>query len=217
MNKCIILANGKPPGKKVISFLKKIGYSFFICADGGANFARKLNIIPDIIAGDLDSITKENKKFFKSKSKFIKLHGQNDTDVEKCIKLAIKRGFNEAILLGVTGNRLDHTVCNLGIVIKYHKKIKLKLIAENSLLIPLSGNEKLKTLPGETISLYGFSRRTRITSSGLKFPLNNQYLLFGENESTSNLALGENIALKITGGVIFVIRDFDVVSKNDLF
>jgi thiamine pyrophosphokinase len=216
LKKCLILANGKPPGKSVINFLKNNGYRYLICADGGADYARKLGIMPDLIAGDLDSITKENKKFFGSKTKILKLSGQNDTDVEKCIKLAVKKGFKEAMLLGVTGNRLDHTICNLGIVLKFYSQIKLKIIAEHSLLMPCSGKVTLKTIPGETISLFGFNRRTKITSSGLKYQLNNSSLPFGEKESTSNLAHREIVNLDIKGGVIFVIRDFDVVSRNGL-
>ncbi len=164
MKKCIILANGNAPQKSVIQFLKKKNYSTLICADGGANHAKKLGLTPDYIIGDLDSVKQQTINFYKSKSKIIRLKRQNDTDVEKCLKFAIKKGFKDAVLLGVTGDRLDHTFCNLGIIIKFFKKIKLQLIAENSLLIPYSGRIELKTFPGETISLYGFDRKTKITS-----------------------------------------------------
>ena len=164
MKKCIILANGNAPQKSVIQFLKKKNYSTLICADGGANHTKKLGLTPDYIIGDLDSVKQQTINFYKSKSKIIRLKRQNDTDVEKCLKFAIKKGFKDAVLLGVTGDRLDHTFCNLGIVIKFFKKIKLQLIAENSLLIPYSGRIELKTFPGETISLYGFDRKTKITS-----------------------------------------------------
>ena len=56
MKKCIILANGKPPAKKILSFLMANGYSTLYCADGGANAARRMNLIPNYIIGDLDSI-----------------------------------------------------------------------------------------------------------------------------------------------------------------
>ncbi|MFO7446876.1 MAG: thiamine diphosphokinase, partial [Ignavibacteriaceae bacterium] len=69
MKKCIILANGKPPKKSLVTFLQKRNYSSLICADGGANSARKLNLTPDVIIGDLDSITSKNLKYFNKKSK----------------------------------------------------------------------------------------------------------------------------------------------------
>jgi thiamine pyrophosphokinase len=217
LKKCIILANGKPPEKSVIQFLRKKNYSTVICADGGSNHAKRLRLTPDYIIGDLDSAKEKTINFYKDKSKIIKLKRQNDTDVEKCLKFAIKNKFEEAILLGATGNRLDHTFCNLGIVIKFFKNIKLKLIAEDSLLIPYTGFTELKTFPGETISIYGFDRKTKITSTGLKYPLKNSILPFGEKESTSNVALSNKVSLKIKGGIIFVIRDFNIVKSNGLF
>lgn len=216
-NKCIILANGKPPAKFVLAYLKKKGYSFLICADGGANTARKINVLPNYIIGDLDSVTKDTLKYFNGKTKVIGIKRQNDTDVEKCIKYAIKKKLDDIVLTGVTGNRLDHTFCNLGIVLKFSQLATIRIIAENSFLAPFSGNVNIRTCSGETISLYGINSKTRIISEGLYYPLKNISLPFGVKESTSNLAEGRVVKLRISGGEIFVIRDLKTVIKNDLF
>jgi thiamine pyrophosphokinase len=216
-NKCIILANGKPPAKSVLTLLKIRGYSVLICADGGANTARKINVLPDYIIGDLDSVTKDTLKYFAGKSEIIGIKRQNDTDVEKCIKYAIKKKLNDIVLTGVTGDRLDHTFCNLGIVLKFSHLARLRIMAENSLLAPYTGNVNIKTCSGETVSLYGLNAKTRILSEGLYYPLKNISLPFGVKESTSNIAVGRELKLRISGGVIFVIRDFKTVIKHDLF
>ncbi|HSW53541.1 MAG TPA: thiamine diphosphokinase, partial [Ignavibacteriaceae bacterium] len=150
MKKCIILANSKPPKKGVITFFQRRGYEKLICADGGANSALKMKLIPDVIIGDLDSISSEAFKEYKSVSKVIRLKRQNDTDVEKCLKYAISHNYDEALLVGATGNRLDHTFCNLGIVLKFFTQIKIPLIAENSFLKAYTNSVELKTFPGET-------------------------------------------------------------------
>jgi thiamine pyrophosphokinase len=217
LKKCIILANGKPPRKSVITFFQKNGFDTLICADGGADSAIRLGLTPDFIIGDLDSISKEAIKKFKNTSKIWKYKRQNDTDVEKCLKFAIKNKFDEALLIGVTGNRLDHTICNLGIVLKFYSKIKLSLLAENSYLKPYTGDVQLQTQKGEIISLYGFDKKTKITSKGLKYPLKNISLPFGEKESTSNVSTSNSIQLKIRNGIIFIIRDFNFIKKYDLF
>jgi thiamine pyrophosphokinase len=216
-NKCIILANGKPPAKSVLTFLNNKGYSTLICADGGANSARKINVLPDYIVGDLDSVTKETLNYFTGKSEIIEIKRQNDTDVEKCIKYATKKKMYDIVLTGVTGDRLDHTFCNLGIVIKFSHLARIRIISENSLLAPYSANISIKTCSGETISLYGFNSKTRIKSKGLYYPLKNIALPFGIKESTSNFAVSEVVRLEISGGVIFVIRDLKTVIKHDLF
>jgi len=215
-NKCIILANGKPPAKSVLTFLKKNGYSIIICADGGANAARKINVLPNYIIGDFDSVTEETLKYFIGKSQDIRIKRQNDTDVEKCLRYAIKKKLYDIILTGVTGDRLDHTFCNLGIVLKFSHLARIRLIAENSLLAPYFGNVDIKTCSGETISLYGFDSKTRIKSEGLYYPLKNISLPFGIKDSTSNLVRGNTVKLKISNGIIFVIRDLKIVIKHDL-
>jgi thiamine pyrophosphokinase len=217
MKKCIIIANGKSPKKSIITLFQKKGYSQLICADGGANSTLKMKLVPDIVIGDLDSIYPETLKEFKSVSKIIKLKRQNDTDVEKCLKYAIKNNFDEALLVGVAGNRLDHTFCNLGIVIKFFPSIKISLIAENSFLKAYTGNIELGTHPGETISIYAISPKTKITSRGLKYELKNTALPFGVRESTSNIAIKNFVKLKIQNGVVFVIRDVYLMMKHDLF
>jgi thiamine pyrophosphokinase len=216
MKKCIMLANGQPPQKSIVNFLIRKGYSTLICADGGANTAMKLKLLPDFIIGDLDSISPVVLDYYKDKSTIIKIKRQNDTDVEKCLKFAIKNKFKEAILLGATGDRLDHSFCNFGIVLKFSKQISVSVIHQRSILRGYSGNVVLNTIQGEVISLYGIKSQTRISSTGLKYKLNNIALPFGEKESTSNIALKEKVELKITNGNIFVVRDFELMKKYDL-
>jgi len=216
MKKCILLANGDSPKKSIVSYLMKKGYNTFICADGGANSAKKLNLIPDVIIGDLDSISDKTLKYYSNKCNVIKLRRQNYTDVEKCLKYAIKQGFTNAIMVGATGSRLDHSFCNMGIVLKYSNKIKIKILHRDSLLEVVYGKLTFSTSRHETISIYGIDQQTTITSKGLKYKLCNTALPFGVSESTSNYAIGNRVTLDVKGGKVFLIRDVNILKKNDL-
>jgi len=216
LKKCIILANGKTPAKNVIKYLQNIGYTALLCADGGADSAKKSGFVPDYIIGDFDSVKKETLRYFKNKSDIIRIKSQNDTDVEKCMKFAIKKNYKEVMLLGAVGDRLDHSFCNLGIVLKFFHKIKVIIIYDRSILTPYAGNVELITKKGEIVSLYGINDKTKITSHGLKYPLNKTSLPFGKKESTSNVALRDSVKLSIEGGIIFVIREFNLLKKHGL-
>ena len=133
------------------------------------------------------------------------------------MKVAVKQKFNEAVLLSVTGDRLDHSFCNLGIALKFHNKINVRIISETSLLTVYEKQVSFAAKKGEYISLYAFDKKTKITSQGLKYPLKETQLPFGVRESTSNLAVKEEVKLNIKSGKIFVIRDFETMEKNDLF
>ncbi len=216
MKKCIIIANGQPPRKSVVRFLINSGFNTIFCADGGANTALKFGIVPDYIIGDFDSISSEALKYFNDKSVIIKIKRQNDTDVEKCLKYAVNKKYSDAVILGGTGDRLDHSFCNLGIILKFSDKISLRMIHQKSLLTVYSGQTSLRTIIDEEISIYGFDSKTKISSDGLKYPLNNTSLQFGVKESTSNVALKSIIKLNIMNGKVFVIRNFELLKKYGL-
>lgn len=216
MKACIIIANGDKPSKQNINYLKKNGVKTIIAADGGANSCYKLGIVPQYIIGDFDSISSDVFNHLKNKSEFLKYTRQNDTDVEKALKFVIKKKYETVYLLGGTGDRLDHSICNLGIVIKFFSKIRVIIIHGKTILFPYADNVVLESTPDETVSLYAFNSKTRITSSGLKYPLRNARLLFGEKESTSNVALSDSFELKISGGIVFVIRELKKMIKDGL-
>lgn len=216
MKSAIIIANGDYVLKSRINYLIKSNVQAIIAADGGANLCYKLGIIPNYIVGDFDSIKSEVKEYFKNKSEFIHIKRQNDTDVEKSLKVTIRKKFKKVYLLGGTGDRLDHSICNLGIVLKFYSQIKVVVIHRESILIPYNGSLELLTIPKETVSLYAFNSNTIISSTGLKYPLKNSRIPFGEKESTSNEAVAYKVKLNIRGGIVFVIRNFNLMKKNDL-
>ncbi len=214
MKKCLIWANGFSPRKKVILKLTAKGYSTIICADGGANFAFSKGFTPDVIIGDFDSISETARKAFAPVSKFIHYSRQNDTDVEKAIKYAIKHGFGQAALIGATGDRLDHSFNNVGLLLKYYDKIKIILIHEKSAAYTIAGKVEFPAESGETISLYGFDEETKITSKGLKYSLKNTALPFGTRDGTSNVATTNRVVLKIQGGKVILVRELNLLLKH---
>jgi len=216
MKGCIIIANGRAPKKSDVKYFQSLGYNTIICADGGANSIYKLGLIPDLIIGDLDSIEPPVLKYYSTRSKIVQYKRQNDTDVEKCLKYAVRTHHTRAVILGATGNRLDHSICNLGILLKFHDQINISMMHENSYLQVLRGRNILDTDKGEIISIYGFDKKTKIRSAGLKYPLKNIALPFGVSESTSNIALKNKIELRITGGKVFVVRDYKLLKSHGL-
>ncbi len=214
---CIIWANGKRPKKKTVNKLLEIGYEKIICADGGANSAYCLNITPDYIIGDFDSVKKEVLEKFRASSEIIHLARQNDTDLEKALKFVIKKKFTRAVLIATTGDRLDHSLCNVGILLKFYGKIDLKLVHEKTVAYVRSGVYSFPSIKGETISIYAFDGKTKITSHGLKYPLKNTALPFGQKESTSNEATKDTVTLEIKTGKVMIVRELKVLFEHGYF
>jgi len=214
--KAIIIANGEAPAKQTIRYLLQKGYDTVIAADGGLLHCKKLGITPHHIVGDFDSIQPEELEAYRKVSKIVHIKRQSDTDLEKAIKYAIKIGMTDIAVCAVTGLRIDHTLGNISLLLSYRSKLTIRAFSMESIIIPIRGVYSFLTKKGETISMFAFSKSTRISSLGLKYPLTNEPLMFGERESVSNVAADEIVSLKVTHGEAILIRDAGIVMKYDL-
>ena len=86
---------------------------YIIVCDCGLRHVEKMGVSPDLIVGDFDSWQQpENLD-----TEIIVLPCEkDDTDTVFAAKEALKRGFNDIVLLGVVGGRFDHTIGNVGIL-----------------------------------------------------------------------------------------------------
>src|SRR5713101_5077058 len=123
--KALIIANGSLPAGSVIRKLLP-SCDIIVCADGGANQARKLHITPDIILGDMDSITKSTRTYF-SRIPLLVVKDQNSTDLEKAITYCIRQEIKCADVIGALGGRIDHSTGSLGCFPKFRHDIHLRM------------------------------------------------------------------------------------------
>lgn len=97
---------------------------FFIFCDGGLVHQKALDIAPDLIIGDFDSfeLSDLSEKLQKN-TEIIKLPCEkDDTDVFFAVKEACRRGFESFKFFGVLGNRFDHSLVNISVLL-YLKKM----------------------------------------------------------------------------------------------
>lgn len=81
---------------------------FVLCADGGWTLARGMGVKPDLVIGDFDSSeepTDENAVRVPVE--------KDDTDTMLCLKAGLARGYDDFLVVGGFGGRLDHTLANL--------------------------------------------------------------------------------------------------------
>src|SRR5437764_395174 len=89
LSRALIIANGDvPTTRRVKSLASSCG--MVVCADGGANHARRMRIVPDVILGDLDSMTAATRGHFMGVPVLF-LEDQESTDLEKAIRFCIER------------------------------------------------------------------------------------------------------------------------------
>jgi thiamine pyrophosphokinase len=215
MKEAIVIGNGHKPSKKAIRYLMGKGVETIVAADGGANELYKMQIIPKYIIGDLDSIAPDVLSYYEDKCEIIKYERQTDTDIEKCIKYLKAQGYEKLFLLGVTGKRIDHTFTNISHLIKYHNEMKMVIVDKHNFIVTYTGEVEFPTVQNETISVFANSADTVINAKGLKYPLDNIRLPFGERNGTSNEATEFSVSFNIQNGLILIFRKTKLAISND--
>lgn len=210
--KCVIVASGRfEHTPKVTDIITRA--DLVICADGGTQHLRKIQINPDIIIGDMDSTDPDTRSFFRNKKIPVIQYPEkkNETDTELCVSHAIEKGAEKITLLGVTGTRLDHTLASILLlkqpaahhipasIIDRHNEIYLVLDA-----LTFSGK------PGQLLSVIPVTPQvTGVTLTGLEYPLDNATLYMGETIGVSNVFKEKRASIRIKSGIVIVIKSQD--------
>lgn len=200
----LIIANGTLPSPRVIRILAAKA-DLIVCADGGANGARKLGIRPDVILGDFDSISRSTRQYFRTVP-LVFIEDQNSTDMEKAIDFCIKRRIKSVDVVGATGGRIDHTTGNLGCFKKFGKKIDLRFIDVIGVLTRIDRVVRLSTTIGEKLSLIPLERCSGVSTRHLKYPLRKAVLELGVREGISNEATASTVEVSVKRGTLLLYR-----------
>ncbi len=200
----LIFCNGQPPSAERIK--KLLPHPRIIaCADGGANKAVKLGYKPDLIVGDIDSLDFAGADF--KDAEIVRIDSQNDTDLEKTLKVLLDRGHKEFLVTAFSGGRLDHTLANLQIGYEHSKKCRIVLADDQYLIYPASRNFESDVPRGADVSIIPMEDGTVVTTNGLAYELRRDSLRKG-GRGVSNRARENRIEITIhKGGVMVFVRD----------
>lgn len=210
--KALIVSNGDI---KDINNLKEIGKAceFILSADGGANYCLQASLIPNIVIGDLDSISKETlKRLNENKVPIEKFPVKKDaTDTELAIDYLIEKGFKDIIITGAIGSRMDHTLANILLLKKlYDKNIKGRIVNKNNTIYLIDKELILNKKEGFYVSVIPITEKGAIISlKGFEYELNRIKINFGTTQGISNYIVADKGYINIYEGkcLVFVSKD----------
>lgn len=210
--KAIIIAGGTPPSKEL--FIQELSEpSVLICADRGADCAFKYNIVPDYLLGDFDSIDKKILDFFSKQKCTIDYFSKDKdyTDTELALIKAKELKVSKITFLGCTGSRLDHTLGNLGLLLKCLKNnIEAYIKDDNNTICIVNKSIQLKGKTGENFSLLAYDTPvTGLTIEGAKYNLYNYDLNIGDGLTISNEFLECKVNINFGSGNLLIIKSMD--------
>lgn len=178
-----------------------------ICADGGANHAIKLDVIPDFVIGDLDSITATTKKTLtdNNHTKIIHDPNQDKTDLELAIELATTLDPKELVILGAIGDAMDHTLANIFTLDEINQSIPAKIIDEKNELTLVKNEITITGEKNSIISVIPLTDTEGLTYENLKWEADNIRTSFGWF-GVRNRMLTTTAKISLKSGKILVIK-----------
>ena len=198
--------------KKIRTYLHKD--DFVIACDAGLNHLKKLRLKPKLIVGDFDSHKKPNS----SVETIVLPREKDDTDSVFALKTAISRGFSHFIFLGMTGNRLDHTLGNLSLLLRCHEKNLSATMLDDFSEIQLVGKKEVEISDSfQYFSLLTISgSASGVTVKNAKFPLENAVLTPENNQlGVSNEILpGKKALVSVQNGLLLLVKCHYETKRN---
>ncbi len=194
--------------------IKEYKNSFIIGVDSGASHLRRINVIPDLIIGDLDSIKEEDREYFEENTKIIRLNPiKDDTDTKSAIQYAIKNNASEIILLCGVGSRMDHSYGNILLLRKILKSnIPARIINEENEIFLKDKSFFIDSQKGNTISFFAFLKEVKcLTLKGFFYPLNNYNMTLEDSLGISNVVIENRAEVVFESGIILGIISRDKI------
>lgn len=197
----VILANGAFPKKGTAAWRLLAEAKRVVCCDGAADgYRRHFGKWPAAIVGDFDSLRLSSRGVGLS-TEVVRFADQNTNDLEKAIVFCAMRGWKRPVIVGATGKREDHTLGNVFRALDYGCEI----VTDEGRFVPVCGRASFKVEKGTAVSIFAPNPKTRMTSKGLEWPLDdvkfkNLYC------ATLNRATGVSVTISATHPVSVFIE-----------
>jgi thiamine pyrophosphokinase len=172
-----------------------------IAVDRGLIHCNEMEITPDLILGDFDSIDPQLLAQYAAVPQKQFPVEKDETDLELAVAYGIAKGFKKIILFGAFGKRLDHTMNNVYLLAR-HPEV-LSALTEEEEMFAVRSKKTFDVVSGKTISIVPLFSDATVSTKGLKWELNSHVLNY-HFISQSNIAIDEKVTIDVTSGIVLM-------------
>ena len=204
MRRCVIFAGAGISDHELLrSYLRDDDFNIF--CDGGLRHMEAMGLRADLIVGDFDSHPRPDLDV----PTIALPRAKDDTDSAYAVKEALRRGFDEFLLAGVIGGRIDHTMGNLSLLLMLDQLGKKALAVDDySETEIVSGREAFIEDCFPYFSLLAFGGDAEdVTIEDAKFPLAHAAITCSDPCGISNEPLpGKTAKVTVGKGSLLLVR-----------
>lgn len=213
----VIICDGSFPRTEYPRYLIRTA-DFIICCDGSLKkFIRNSKAIfgaerlPDRVVGDMDSLPESLRK--KHADIIVKIDEQEHNDQTKAFRWVMENieDIESITILGATGQREDHTIGNISLLMEYARMydlegmgIQVQMITDHATIVAVTDTVEMDCGEGRQISILSPDNTLRIKSQGLRWKTDD--VVFDNWwKATLNVAVQDNIRLEFSHRSIALI------------
>ncbi|MBR4725590.1 MAG: thiamine diphosphokinase [Lachnospiraceae bacterium] len=206
MGRCVIFGGAEISDyNKIKSYLRDD--DFLVFCDSGLKHMEALGLTADLIIGDFDS--HENPML--PVETIVLPCEKDDTDTVFAVKEALKRGFEDFLLLGTIGGRIDHTLGNLSILLMLDTAGKHGIMVDDH-----SEMEIISDKPAYVEDRYSYFSLLNISGTAEGIVIENaKYLLDGGGITcdyqygvSNEVIKGKTAKITVAEGRLLLVKDF---------
>ena len=187
---------------------------YVIAADGGLMYCQVLELEPDLIIGDFDSLDEEFGEAVKvirenCPEKVTTLPSEkDDTDLLAAVKRGLELGYRRFRLYGANGGRLEHTIANIQTLKFLKEHDAVGYIMDGNGMILLAQNETVSfrdTMEGY-VNVFSMNEKAHgVSIRGLKYELDHATLTNAMPLGISNVFIGVQSDITVEDGILLII------------
>ena len=217
MATAVIVGNGQFPKKEYPLYLLESA-DCVVCCDGALDtylrhFSGRNLRRPDVVVGDMDSLSKKTAERFRDIA--VKIDEQETNDQSKAFHYILEHfpDVDTVHILGATGKREDHTIGNLSLLMEYAREMRrqdcgrtvsVDIVSDWSTAFAITDTCTLDVGEGRSVSIICPDNSLNIKSEGLVWPTDN--VVFDNLwQATLNRASADRISLTFSHPSIALI------------
>ena len=213
----VIICDGRFPKSEFPRYLIRTA-DFIICCDGALQKFLRASVsifgekrLPDVVIGDMDSLSPALRK--KHSDIIVQIDEQDHNDQTKAFRWELENvpGISQIYILGATGEREDHTIGNISLLMEYARTydlegmgINVEMISDHATIFAATDTFEMDCGEGRRVSIFSPDNSLRIKSEGLEWPTDD--VVFDNWwKATLNRALQDHVKLEFNHRSIALI------------
>ncbi len=188
-----------------------------IAVDGGINYCSVLEIEPDILLGDFDSVNEAQRDAIlqmkeEAPERVVVLKPEkNDTDMLAALRLGLEKGYDYFLIYGGCGGRVEHTIANIQCLLFLKNQGAVGYLMDGSGMMFVMKNEEVKlreNLEGY-FSLFCLGKEAKgVNIRGMKYELTEYCMTNDFPIGVSNEFIGKEATVSVADGELLGIVNF---------